>query len=151
MSLPAVLARPAGRMPAFPLGPLRRWVGHLVEMVLVMLIGMQVLFGEYAAVVGAAGYPDAMTQLPELSTAVMGLTMAIPMALWMDYRGHPRRGVIEMAAAMVVPAVVVLGAGAIGILGRADLMATYHPSMYVAMVGLMVYRRSEYSGGMSHG
>jgi hypothetical protein len=46
---------------------------------------------------------------------------------------------------------VVLGAGAIGILGRADLMATYHPSMYVAMVGLMVYRRSEYSGGMSHG
>ena len=151
MSLSDVSIQPTVRVPALPVGPVRRWVGHLIEMVLVMLIGMQVLFGEFAAVAAAAGYPDVMVRLPELSTAVMALTMAVPMALWMDYRGHHRRGVVEMAAAMVVPAVVVLGAGALGILGRAELMSAYHPWMYVAMVGLMVYRRREYSGRMSHG
>ena len=77
--------------------------------------------------------------------------MAVPMALWMDYRGHPRRGVLEMAAAMVLPAIVVLGVGAMGLVDRLDLASTYHPWMYIAMVGLMVYRRSEYAGGMSHG
>jgi hypothetical protein len=133
------------------LGPAAHWFGHLIEMVLVMLIGMQVLFGEYAAVVNALGYGDPILRLPEVSTVVMSLTMAVPMALWMDYRGHHRRGVVEMSAAMVLPAVAVLGAGAVGIVSRADLPATFHTWMYVAMIGLMVVRRREYSAGMAHG
>jgi hypothetical protein len=132
------------------LAPLGRWLAHLAEMVIVMLIGMEVLFGEYAAVANALGYPRAMVQLPELSTVAMAMTMTVPMALWMGYRGHPRRGVTEMAAAMLLPAVVVVAAGEFGVIGRADLTSTYHLSMYAAMVGLMAFRRSEYSGGMNH-
>ena len=131
--------------------PLGRWLGHLIEMVLVMLIGMQILFGEFAAVANALGYSDTMVQLPELSIVVMALTMAVPMALWMDYRGHPRRGIAEMSTAMVMPAVVVLAAGAIGLVPRLDVTSTYHLWMYVAMVGLMIYRWPEYSRAMAHG
>jgi hypothetical protein len=132
------------------LAPLGRWLAHLAEMVIAMLIGMEVLFGEYAAVANALGYPRPMVQLPELSTVVMAATMTVPMALWMSHRGHPRRGTAEMAAAMVVPAIAVLSVGAIGLVGRADLTSTYHLSMYVAMAGLMVVRRSDYSGEMTH-
>jgi hypothetical protein len=132
------------------LAPAARWLGHLVEMVLVMLIGMGILFGEFAAVANSLGYSDAMVQLPELSTAVMALTMAVPMALWMDYRGHDRRGIVEMVAAMIVPAVLVLAGGAIGYIARSDLGSTYHLWMYVAMVGAMIYRWPHYSRPMSH-
>lgn len=132
------------------LAPIGRWLAHLAEMVLAMLIGMEVLFGEFAAVANALGYPNAMVRLPELSTIVMAATMTVPMALWMDYRGHPRRGIAEMSATMVLPAVVILAAGTVGLVGRTDLTATYHLSMYIAMVGLMAYRWSEYSGGISH-
>jgi hypothetical protein len=152
MDVAAPLVHRAARpRPLLRLGPVGRWAAHLIEMVLVMLIGMEILFGEFTAVANAAGYADVTAQLPELSTVVMALTMAGPMALWMAYRGHPRRGVAEMEAAMLLPAMVVLAAGAIGLVGRGDLAATYHLWMYVAMVGLMVYRRSGYTGGMAHG
>jgi hypothetical protein len=133
------------------LGPAAHWFGHLIEMVLVMLIGMQVLFGEFAAVANALGYRDPLLRLPELSTAAMALTMAIPMALWMDYRGHHGRGIVEMSGAMILPAVAVLVAGSLGIVGRQDLPGTYHTWMYVAMLGLMVVRRRDYASGMAHG
>jgi len=131
--------------------PVGQWLAHLIEMVLVMLIGMQILFGEFAAVANALGYSDTMLQLPELSIVVMALTMAVPMALWMDYRGHPRRGIAEMSTAMVMPAAVVLAAGALGFVARLDLTSAYHLWMYVAMVGLMVYRWPQYSRTMAHG
>ena len=131
--------------------PAAHWFAHLIEMVLVMLVGMQILFGELAAVANAVGYGDPMIRLPELSTVVMALTMAIPMALWMDYRGHHRRGIVEMSGAMILPAAAVLAAGTIGIVGRQDLPGAYHTWMYVAMLALMVVRRHEYSSGMGHG
>ena len=132
-------------------GPVAHWFGHLIEMVLAMLIGMQVLFNEFAAVANALGYPDPIVRLPELSTVVMALTMAVPMALWMDYRGHGRRGVAEMSAAMVLPAAAVLTAGVLGVVARQDLHSTYHTWMYIAMIGLMIARRREYSMPMGHG
>jgi hypothetical protein len=140
-----------GRARLSLVAPVAHWLRHLIEMVAVMLIGMQILFGEFAAVANALGYSDTMVQLPEISIVVMALTMAVPMGLWMDYRGHPRRGIGEMSAAMVLPAVVVLAAGALGVVARLDLTSTYHLWMYVTMVGLMVYRWPEYSRGMAHG
>jgi hypothetical protein len=132
-----------------PTGPALRWLRHLVEMIAAMLIGMEVLFSQATAIARAFGYPDLMGDLPILATLVMAVTMTVPMALWMDYRGHARRGVMEMTMAMLAPLVVVVPLGVGGVLSGHDLGSMYHLAMYGPMLAVMVYRRSEYMG--SHG
>jgi hypothetical protein len=124
------------------------WMRHLLEMVVAMAVGMQVIFGEYEAIAAAGGYRDAMTQLPELSTLVMAGAMVVPMALWMNHRGHLRRRTIEMAGAMGLPALVVLAMSSAGVVSSADLGSVYHAAMYAGMLGVMLFRRHEYSQPM---
>ena len=53
---------------------------------------------------------------PVIDTLVMAADMTIGMAAWMAFRGHARRMVVEMSAAMVAPfllLLVPLAAGAI--------------------------------------
>lgn len=130
-------------------GPALRWFGHLVEMIAAMLIGMEILFGQATAIARAVGYRDLMGDLPILATLVMAATMTVPMALWMDYRGHARRGVMEMMMAMLAPLVVVVPLGVGGVLTGHELGSMYHLAMYGPMLGVMLYRRTEYMG--SHG
>ena len=121
------------------------WLGHFVEMVIAMIVGMAVLGMQVEAIAAAMGQRDLHRNLPELATILMVVEMALPMALWMRYRGHGRRGVLEMTSAMSLPAVALVGAGALGFIDRSAVMSIYHPAMYAAMVGLMVYRRREFA------
>lgn len=75
----------------------------------------------------------------------MGLSMTVPMVLWMRYRGHSLRRNAEMAGSMLVPsllAAALLGAGAFG-LGVA--FAVQHAVMVPAMLGVMLWHYSEYA------
>jgi len=125
--------------------PWSAWAHHLVEMILVMMIGMMILSLPVSAVAGALGYRDLSVQQPSLATLVMALQMTVPMALWMGYRGHHRRGVLEMSAVMIVPAIVLVAAAQVGLIASPGLVSTYHVTMLASMVGLMVLRRAEYS------
>jgi hypothetical protein len=122
-----------------------RWLLHLAEMVAAMLIGMEVLFGQATAIALAFGYPDFMRDLPVVATLVMAATMVVPMALWMEYRGHARRSTGGMAIAMLAPLVIVVPLGFAGVLTGHDLGSMYHMAMYAPMVGVMLYRRGEYA------
>jgi hypothetical protein len=133
----------ATRVPAIL--PFLRWMRHLAEMVAAMVIGMEILFGLYDATARAVGFPDPMLQLPIASTLVMAAAMILPMWLWMGYRDHSRQARFEMSAAMALPLVVLLPATVLGVAAESDLGSSYHLAMYVGMLGVMVWRRADYS------
>src|SRR3954449_13468947 len=117
----------------------RHFARHYVEMVIAMFLGMAVL-GAPAGLVVDYGVPDQMVD-------AMAITMTIPMAAWMRYRGHGWPATLEMSAAMIVPALGVIAlvvAAVVTDLGA--LMALEHVVMLAAMLAAMLLRREEYTG-----
>ena len=115
----------------------RHFLRHFLEMALAMLLGM------------AAAEPlvrGLTSEMPALAVLVMALAMTAPMAAWMRFRGHGWARVAEMSAAMVVPAVVLAGLLAAGMLedGGAALHVQ-HGLMFPAMLAVMRLRRDEYA------
>ena len=120
------------------------FVRHLGEMLLAMLVGMTVLGFVDSRALEAVGL-GAIRQQPLADLALMSVEMTVPMALWMRRRAHAARDVLEMSASMVVPAVVLIGVGGLGVMTAMDAEMTYHPVMLAAMVGLMLARRDVYA------
>ena len=111
---------------------------HYLEMVAAMVIGM-IVFGAPAGLV--VDYGETVPML-----AAMAATMTVPMAGWMRYRGHGWAPTVEMSAAMVVPALGVIGLSAADLVTDAGaLMALEHVVMLTAMLGAMLLRRDEYA------
>lgn len=126
----------------------RRFVLHYLEMVAAMFLGMIVLGVPAGWVFSAFG-----TSWSELSTAwmlfAMAVTMSLPMAGWMRYRGHEWRPTVEMVATMFLPTVALMA------LVWAQIVAGMGAAMvieHVAMLAAMVLRLDEYAGAHhSHG
>lgn len=120
--------------------PAGHFLRHYVEMVTAMLLGM-----------GALGLVNAIgLDLPDNTTVElleMAVWMTVPMVAWMRHRGHDWRPCVEMAAAMVVPAV---GALALHWTGAVDdghaLLMLEHTVMFPAMLVPMLLRLDEYTG-----
>lgn len=125
-----------------------RFLRHLLEMVIVMMLGMVVLgaaFGELHQLALGSGYADAWRDHVGLAAFAMAFNMTVPMVLWMRYRGHSWERGGEMALAMnlpLLPAFVLYAFDAIparGVLGMQMML------MIPAMVAAMLYRKEEYS------
>ena len=123
-----------------------RFIRHLLEMVVAMMLGMGA-FGLALAVVGEPpGYANLLVEY-----GLMGAFMAAPMVAWMRHRGHPWRDGAEMTAAMLGPmlapvALVEMGAEVPG-LSEGSLMVLSHVAMIGGMVALMLYRFDRYAHG----
>lgn len=117
---------------------------HLGEMSLAMVIGMAALSGpvEGALSVASAG---ALGEV-EVSALAMALAMALPMAAWMRYRRHAWPPILEMSAAMIVPAVALLVAWRAGALSADTALMVQHAVMLPSMLAVMLHRRAEYVG-----
>ena len=115
------------------------WVRHLVEMVVAMYVGMAILAAQIGGIVTAIGHGDLHVVQPHLATLLMAFEMALPMAVWMDHRGHTRRSILEMTAVAVAPAPAAI------FLTPAHAMDVYHFAMLASMIALMVYRWGDYS------
>ena len=133
-----------------PRGPVATFALHLGGMAVAMLLGMLLLQPVVAALAGAAGW-DLTAAGPEVAALVMATTMTLGMAVWMVHRGHGPRAVGEMSAAMVVPFAVGLAPYWAGVVSGADALVVGHVLMLPAMVGVMLLRRDEYTGGHVHG
>ncbi len=83
-----------------------RFLRHFAIMIVAMYVGMLALTPVYTWISGRLGYPQPEIQLPVLSAIVMAATMTAPMIGWMRYHGHGWRSVLEMAAAMFIPALL---------------------------------------------
>ena len=116
----------------------RQFLRHYAEMVAAMLIGMLVL-GAPAGLVLDYGDDAQMV-------VAMALTMTLPMAGWMRYRGHGWQPTAEMSAAMIVPAAGVLALLATDVMtDLGALMALEHVALFGGMLVAMLLRRDEYS------
>jgi flagellar biosynthetic protein FliP len=116
-------------------------------MVVVMYLGMYLLAMPSGMVASALGFS---TSEPVTAALVMTLNMTIPMVLWMRVRGHTWERAGEMGAAMMIPAIVIVGLAIAGVISRDGLAGTVMDPMIPAMLGLMLYRRSEYAHCGTH-
>jgi cytochrome bd-type quinol oxidase subunit 2 len=115
---------------------------HLVEMFLAMMAGMMVGAFLLATAVGTS-VAEARREHAVAWVVVMAFDMTIPMVAVMLYRGHSWRSAGEMAAAMIVPALPIV-ACLVSDVVSGDVGRAYMPVSMVAMIALIVYRRSEY-------
>jgi hypothetical protein len=121
----------------------RDFARHYVEMVVVMLVGMGLL-ALPARWATAAVWSD--VDDPTLMLARMAATMTLPMIPFMRWRGHGWRPCLEMAAAMIVPAIGVIALLEAGVLEAVWLLMTLeHAAMFIAMFIVMIARPHEYS------
>ena len=117
---------------------MKRFIGHYVEMVVAMFVGMGVPALPWMLI-----WPD-LDESPVADTLVMAANMTIGMAAWMALRGHGRRMIVEMSAAMVAPFLVLLVPYVTGAITADTLMMGGHTLMFFTMLGAMLIRRQDY-------
>jgi hypothetical protein len=122
----------------------RVFARHFAEMVVAMLLGMGVLGGLAALAFAAAGTSLAV-QPGAYQVIVMGLSMTLPMVIWMRHRRHSPRRCNEMAAAMLVPSAVAAALAGADVLGTGGALEVQHGVMVPAMLGVMLWRYDEYA------
>ncbi|OKI53652.1 DJ-1/PfpI family protein [Micromonospora sp. CB01531] len=110
-------------------------------MVVAMLVGMFALRPLWALALPGA------IERTDVRTLAMATGMAIGMAVWMRVRGHGWAGIGEMAAAMYAPFIVLLVPYWFGAVSAGVVMTGGHVLMVIAMVAVMLRRRSEYTRG----
>ena len=116
---------------------------HLVEMMLVMVVGMVVAAAILLAVVQQT-WNDALVSYPTYSLLAIGVGMTVPMVAWMRHRHHDWRNSLEMGAAMALPIIPFLLLVWFGVT-KSALCGEYCAVSCAAMVALMLYRRDEYT------
>lgn len=81
-----------------------RFVWHLGEMFLAMMIGMAALDAVFNGILAVAGtsYSSLVDSAPAAVALILMFNMTMPMLLWMRVRGHKAAEVSEMGVAMVV-------------------------------------------------
>jgi len=131
-------------------GRFGRFTLHLIEMCAPMCIGFAIGDLIYFWIGSRFGYSRPFTELPELSLAVVTLSMTTPMVGWMLYRGMPRREIAEMAVAMPSLAVALLVLGWVSLLPMSDLAAWEHGLMMPAMLVPMFLRLDFYTSKHGH-
>ena len=127
---------------------------HWLEMCVVMCVGGGILNGLlFLAGPALLGYPDLRQRSPVLAVLVSGLIYALPMAVWMRFRGMAWRPTVEMSAAVIALAVVMIGAAGVGVVSESSLrgwaMGFCGPACGVMFV-VMLFRPGLYTGRTGH-
>jgi len=123
-----------------------RFVLHFFEMCMPMCIGWAVGDVVYFALADLLGSSDPFRDWPELSLAIVTFNMTVPMVAWMRFRGMAWRPIAEMAAAMVILALLILVSGWVGIVAMDTLPWLAHGLMMPAMLVPMLVRLDLYTG-----
>jgi flagellar biosynthetic protein FliP len=119
----------------------------MLEMTGAMLVGMLVGGAVFAVVLAPLGMTlgEARLRFPAPWLLVMAVNMSVPMVAWMRHRGHSWRSSLEMAAAMLVPAIALIGLLWLELIGIGPACGIYCALMLPAMVVAMLWRRHEYT------
>jgi hypothetical protein len=125
---------------------------HFIEMNIAMWVGMGLGFLVFLPIFAGFGTSRDEFRLhhPAPALLLMGFEMIVAMVAWMRYRGHGWRGCTEMTAAMVAPALPLIACLQAHVLHSGPANGLYMASMPLAMLALMLYRRTEYSMQMQH-
>ena len=112
-----------------------RFVGHYLEMVVAMIVGMMAL---------APLWPAEWVSRPDVNAMTMAIDMTIAMALWMRIRRHSWPRTAEMSATMFLPFALLLVPYWLGAISAATLMVAAHVIMLPLMLAAMLWRRADY-------
>lgn len=121
-----------------------RFLAHLAEMVVVMVLGMMLLAPAWDWAGVALGI-EAVLARPDVGAVVMVLDMVAAMTVWMRVRRHGWAPIWEMNAAMAAPFAVLLVLFWLGVTSAGDMMLWGHVLMVPAMAGAMLLRPAEYT------
>jgi hypothetical protein len=124
--------------------PNRAFARHYLEMVLAMFVGMAVLGLAVSGTFSLLGHSN-LLHYTWLRALLMAGYMVAGMSLWMLHRGHGRRLIGEMAVAMVLPYVLVIGPFLAEAISKSALLIGEHVLMFPFMFLAMWLRREEYS------
>lgn len=125
-----------GRSPNF------RFLRHMVEMALAMMVGMVASAAVFLPALGMT-VDEALRRHAALFVLAQAFGMTVAMVVWMRHRGHGRRSCSEMAAAMVVPALVLIALRMLDVISG-PICGVYCMSTLAAMGLVMLSRPSEY-------
>jgi uncharacterized membrane protein YbjE (DUF340 family) len=128
-------------------GGVGTFVQHLLEMVAAMMVGMMASAAIFLSALGM-NVDAALRQHAILFVLVQDVGMTVAMIAWMRYRGHAWRGCTEMATAMVVPAIPLIGLRLAGVISG-PICGAYCAITFLAMMLVMVYRRHDYGHSAS--
>jgi hypothetical protein len=120
----------------------RRFLRHVIEMALAMMVGMMVSAAVFLSAVGMTA-AQAMRQHAVLFVVLQATGMTMAMVAWMRHRGHTWRSSSEMAAAMVIPAAPLICLRLLDVISG-PICGVYCFATVVAMLVVMLYRRSDY-------
>lgn len=123
----------------------RRFLRHMLEMTLAMMVGMVASAAIFLSAVRMTA-AEAMREHAVLFVVLQACGMAIAMVAWMHHRGHTARSSSEMTLAMVIPAVPLICLRMLDIISG-QICGVYCLATIVAMFALMFYRRSDYGVG----
>jgi len=112
-----------------------RFVGHYLEMVAAMVIGMVAL---------APLWPTDWLARTDVGAIVMATNMTLAMGLWMRIRRHSWVRTGEMCAAMYLPFGALLVPYWLGALPGTALVIAGHVIMFPLMLAAMLWRRSDH-------
>ena len=128
-------------------GSTRLFLRHYGEMILAMYGGMIGLGALFALILAGLGTtPEAVRyDLPVLFALVMCFNMTAGMVFWMRHRGHSRSRIVEMAGAMVAPAIAAIVLFWTGAVEAGAVCPIECIAMVPAMLAAMLVRRDEYS------
>ena len=118
---------------------------HMVEMTLAMMVGMVASAAVFLAAVGMT-VDEALRRHAVLFVLVQAFGMTVAMVAWMRHRGHGWRSCSEMAAAMVVPALVLIALRMLDVISG-PICGVYCMATLAAMAFVMLSRPSEYGRG----
>lgn len=128
-----------------------RFILHLLEMVVAMMVGMVILYMLDEQVLASTPYSGAIEYGTIRFDFVMTVFMTVPMAAWMIVRRHDRQHVVEMSIGMNALVAVIIVLRLLG--ADADLpwlVDASHPAMFLGMIIAMLYRHDHYTGRADH-
>ena len=115
---------------------------HVLEMGAAMMVGMLASAAIFLSAVGMTA-AQAMREHAVLFVILQAAGMTVAMVAWMRHRRHSWRSSSEMATAMIVPAVPLICLRLLDVISG-PICGLYCLATIVAMVGLMLSRRSDY-------
>lgn len=129
------------------------FIRHYAEMLVAMFLGMFVLGGAAAGLLGLVGVDASAwrTDAPALMLLGMAFTMSVPMVAWMRHRGHGWAPAWEMAGSMFAPSLAAIALLWGGLVTDPDtLLAIQHVAMFPSMLVVMLLRLDEYTAHARH-
>ncbi|KAB2347518.1 hypothetical protein [Actinomadura rudentiformis] len=122
--------------------PWLRFTRHYIEMIIAMFVGMGVLGVLFAV----AGLDFSFERDPELAYLLMAFNMSVGMAVIMRFRRHSWPATLEMCGAMFAPVVPLFPLLWLNVIDGETVMLVAHVAMFPLMLGIMFWRRTEYTG-----